>query len=185
MKILLFIFILISGCGTKRMESKPEGINQSPTSIYEIKANAIDGSEIDFNVYRGKKLLIVNTASECGFTPQYEDLQKLHEKYKGKITVLGFPSNDFGGQEPGTNEEIVSFCSNNYNITFQLFEKSVVKGKNKSALYSWLSSKEKNGWNESEPGWNFCKYLINEEGELVNFYGSAIKPLSEEIISKL
>ena len=185
MKSLFVVFILFAGCGTNRMESKPEGISESPTSIYDIKVNAIDGNEIDFNDYRGKKLLIVNTASECGFTPQYEDLQKLHEAYKGQITILGFPSNDFGGQEPGTNSEIVSFCTNNYSITFQMFEKSIVKGKNKSELYSWLSTKEKNGWNESEPGWNFCKYLIDEKGEIVNFYGSAISPLSEEIISKL
>jgi len=186
MKKIILLIIVLASCGYKRIQSRPVGmITQSASSIYDIKVKAIDGSQIDFSIYRGKKLLIVNTASECGFTPQYEDLQRLHAMYEDKITILGFPSNDFGGQEPGTNEEIAEFCSKNFQVTFQLFEKSVVSGKNKSALYSWLTIKDQNGWNDVEPNWNFCKYLVSEEGELINFFGSAIDPFSEEIVGKL
>jgi len=167
------------------MESKPEGINQSPTSIYEIKANAIDGSEIDFNVYRGKKLLIVNTASECGYTPQYKDLQQLHELYGDKIEILGFPANNFGGQEPGTDIEIAAFCQENYAVSFQMFSKISVKGTDMVPLYQWLTDKSKNGWNDEAPNWNFCKYYINEKGELMKFYASAINPMGEELLKEI
>ncbi len=130
-------------------------------------------------------MLIVNTASKCGYTPQYKDLQRLHEQYGSKIAVLGFPCNQFGGQEPGTKEEIVSFCTKNYGVTFPLFEKVEVKGSGKSPLYAWLTDKSKNGWNEQEPTWNFCKYVINEKGELVAFYPSKTNPFDEKIISLL
>ncbi len=152
------------------------------TSIYDFKIEAIDGTTIDFSQYKGKKLLIVNTASKCGYTPQYEDLQKLHELYGDKLTILGFPSNNFMGQEPGTNLEIAKFCKVNYGVTFQLFSKIEVKGKDQHPLYAWLSDKDKNGWNDKSPTWNFCKYLINEEGKLVNFYKSGVKPMDEKII---
>ena len=157
----------------------------SEKSIYDFELHSISGEAINFSRYAGKKLLIVNTASECGFTPQYEDLQKLHSLYKDKVTILGFPSNDFGGQEPGTNEEIAQFCNKNYEVTFQMFEKIEVSGKNKNPLYKWLSSKEQNGWNDVEPGWNFCKYLVNEKGELMKFYASAVKPMSREILDEI
>ncbi len=184
--ILIFLLLNITvGCGRTRVESKPAIVQETRSSIYDLKMKSIDGSVIDFSIYRGKNLLIVNTASECGYTPQYADLQKLHETRQGDITILGFPSNDFGGQEPGTNEEIVLFCRNNYQVTFQMFEKSAVKGEGKNQLYNWLTSKDENGWNDVEPNWNFCKYLVNKNGELVNFYGSAIKPLSEEIMGKI
>lgn len=151
-------------------------------SIYDFKIEAIDGTTIDFSQYKGKKLLIVNTASKCGYTPQYEDLQKLHELYGDKLTILGFPSNNFMGQEPGTNVEIAKFCKVNYGVTFQLFSKIEVKGKDQHPLYAWLSDKDKNGWNDKAPTWNFCKYLINEEGKLVNFYKSGVKPMDQKII---
>src|SRR3954468_617230 len=123
------------------------------TSIYDFKVPGLDGKEIDFSQFKGKTLLIVNTASKCGNTPQYADLQKLHETYGSKVTILGFPADNFGHQEPGTNAEIGEFCKKNYGVTFQMFEKISVKGDDQHALYKFL--KEKTG---QEPGWNFCKY---------------------------
>lgn len=152
-------------------------------SIYEFKMNDIDGKEVDFSTYKGKKLLLVNVASKCGYTPQYADLQELNEKYGDKVTILAFPANNFGGQEPGTSEDIKEFCSANYGVTFQLFEKISVKGADKHPLYRWLSDKNLNGWNNTEPSWNFCKYLINENGELVKFFPSSVKPLDNELVN--
>jgi glutathione peroxidase len=148
-------------------------------SLYDFKMNAIDGEPIDFSIYKGKTLLIVNTASECGFTPQYEELQKLHELHGDKITVLGFPANNFGGQEPGTNMEIAAFCQKNYGVSFQMFEKISVKGDDQHALYQWL--KEKTG---QEPTWNFCKYLVKPDGT-VKFFDSKVKPMDTQITAAL
>ena len=158
---------------------------QEAKSIHSFKVKALDGKTIDFSKFKGKKILIVNTASECGFTPQYEDLEKLYETYKDKLVIVGFPANNFGGQEPGTNAEISSFCSLNYGVSFQMMEKVVVKGSGKCELYQWLSDKSKNGWNEKEPSWNFCKYVINEKGELQNFFASGIKPNSPEFLAAI
>lgn len=152
-------------------------ITSAASGIYDFKVNALDGQTIDFRKYKGKTLLIVNVASKCGYTPQYNDLQELHEKYGDRVTVLGFPSNDFGGQEPGTNLEIAEFCKANYGVTFQMFEKITVKGNEQHALYAFL--KEKTG---NEPTWNFCKYLVKPDGS-VKFYNSKVKPL--EIVSDL
>jgi len=151
----------------------------APASLYDFKINSLEGKAIDFSAFKGKTLLIVNTASECGYTPQYADLQKLHEQYGSKITVLGFPANNFGGQEPGSNSEIKSFCSKNYGVTFQMFEKVSVKGPDQHPLYAWL--KEKTG---SEPSWNFCKYLVKPDGS-VTFLPSRVKPLDDQIIKAL
>jgi glutathione peroxidase len=151
----------------------------STGSLYDFKIHSLDGKLIDFSQYKGKTLLIVNTASECGFTPQYEDLQMLHETYGDKITILGFPANNFGGQEPGSNEQIASFCKKNYGVTFQMFEKISVKGNDQHALYAWL--KEKTG---QEPSWNFCKYLVKPDGT-VKFFRSGVKPMDERIIGEL
>jgi glutathione peroxidase len=151
----------------------------STGSLYDFKIHSLDGKLIDFSQYKGKTLLIVNTASECGFTPKYEDLQKLHETYGDKITILGFPANNFGGQEPGSNEQIASFCKKNYGVTFQMFEKISVKGNDQHALYAWL--KEKTG---QEPSWNFCKYLVKPDGT-VKFFRSGVKPMDERIIGEL
>lgn len=149
------------------------------TSLYDFKINSLDGQLIDFSQYKGKTLLIVNTASECGYTPQYEDLQKLNEQYGSKITVLGFPANNFGAQEPGTSLEIAEFCKKNYGVTFQMFEKISVKGNDQHALYKWL--KEKTG---QEPTWNFCKYLVKADGS-VTFFSSKVKPMDKQIIDAL
>ena len=156
-----------------------------PKSFYDFKMTGLDGREVDFSAFKGKKVLLVNVASKCGYTPQYADLQKLHELYGSKVIVVGIPANNFGKQEPGTNEEIATFCSNNYGVTFQMLEKISVKGDDIHPLYTWLSTKDYNGWNDQAPSWNFCKYLINENGELVQFYPSKVKPLSEEIITEI
>ena len=149
------------------------------TSLYDFKMNSLDGTPIEFKNYKGKTLLIVNTASECGYTPQYADLQKLHETYGSKVTILGFPANNFGGQEPGTNAQIASFCQKNYGVTFQMFEKISVKGADQHPLYTWL--KEKTG---QEPGWNFCKYLVKPDGT-VKFFKSGVNPMDKQIIDEL
>lgn len=159
--------------------------NMGTKSFYDLSMRSLDGKEISFSTYKGKKLLLVNTASECGFTPQYTELQHLHETRGDRITILGFPANNFGGQEPGTNEEIGTFCQKNFGVTFQLFERSDVVGKNKNPVYQWLTDKTQNGWNEEKPNWNFCKYLVSEKGELLKFYSSAVSPLSKEILDEL
>jgi glutathione peroxidase len=164
MKLLLsFLILLMSTAG----------------SLYDFKMNALDGKSIDFSAYKGKTILIVNVASKCGNTPQYADLQKLQETYGDKVTILGFPANNFGGQEPGTNLEIGEFCQKNYGVTFQMFEKISVKGSDQHALYAWL--KEKTG---SEPTWNFCKYLVKPDGT-VKFFASKVQPLDKQITDEL
>jgi glutathione peroxidase len=149
----------------------------APASIYDFKAKSIDGTEINFSKYKGKSILIVNVASKCGYTPQYADLQKLHEQYGDKVTILGFPANNFGSQEPGSNLQIAEFCKQNYGVSFQMFEKVSVKGDDQHELYKWL--KEKTG---QEPSWNFCKYLVKPDGT-VKFFASKVKPF--DIVSEL
>jgi len=149
----------------------------APSSVYDFKMKSIEGNEIGFSKYKGKSLLIVNVASKCGYTPQYADLQKLHEQYGDKVTILGFPANNFGSQEPGSNLEIAEFCDKNYGVTFQMFEKISVKGEDQHELYKFL--KEKSG---QEPSWNFCKYLVKPDGT-VKFFPSKVKPL--DIASEL
>lgn len=143
-------------------------------SIYDIKLLDIKGNLTDLSVYKGRKMLIVNTASACGYTPQYSSLQKVHEK--GDVVVLGFPCNDFGAQEQGSESEIASFCEVNFGVSFPLFSKIHVKGENQHPLYKWLSDSSLNGWNTQLPDWNFCKYLINEKGDLVKYFSSAVDP---------
>ncbi|HCZ37332.1 MAG TPA: glutathione peroxidase [Cytophagales bacterium] len=151
----------------------------SAPTIYDFKINSLEGKQVDFSAYKGKTLLIVNTASKCGYTPQYEELQKLHEQFGSKITILGFPANNFGGQEPGTNLQIAEFCKANYGVTFQMFEKISVKGDDQHPLYALL--KEKTG---QEPTWNFCKYLVKPDGT-VTFLSSKVKPLDPQIVGAL
>ena len=154
-------------------------LTMTTSSLYDLKMNSLDGQLIDFSKYKGKTLLIVNTASECGYTPQYEDLQKLHEQYGSKVIILGFPANNFGAQEPGTNSQIAEFCKKNYGVTFQMFEKISVKGDDQHELYKWL--KEKTG---QEPGWNFCKYIVKGDGT-VKFFSQKIKPMDQQILNEL
>lgn len=157
--------------------SKPKPVTGS---VYDFKVKSLSGQEINFETYRGKKLLIVNTASKCGYTYQYEELQKLHEQYGDRVTVLGFPANNFLWQEPGSNTDIAEFCQLNYGVTFQMFEKISVKGKDQHPLYAWLQAKS-----GKKPSWNFCKYLIDEQGNVIEFYGSKVSPLDEQIVGKL
>ena len=189
---LLLIFVI--GVGvllTTSFKAKTKNIilntnNIAPKkSFYELEAISLDGKKISFDQYKNKKILIVNVASKCGYTYQYEGLQKLQDIYQDKVIVLGFPANDFFNQESGSNEEIEEFCETNYGITFPMFEKTTTKGKKQSPIYQWLTYKDFNGWNAQRPTWNFCKYLVNEQGKLVGFFDSKVKPLSEEITSLL
>lgn len=187
------LYAVLSLFGCKQVRSKPENINMSDKStLYQFleanpnaKVKSIDGAEFDYAQLKGKKVLIVNTASECGYTPQYEDLEKLYQAHKDKLIILGFPANNFGGQEPGTNEEIKEFCKSKYNVTYPMFEKISVLGDDMAPLYKWLSSKDLNGWNDQQPKWNFNKYLLDEEGNLVKYFSSAVKPMSDDIVSQL
>ena len=165
MKIVTFLLLLM--------------VSAAEQSIYDFRMNSLEGEEIDFERYRGKTLLIVNVASKCGFTPQYADLEKLHEEFGEKVVVLGFPANNFGGQEPGTSEEIAAFCRKNYGVKFQMFEKISVKGEDQHPLYQWLKAKT-----GETPTWNFCKYLVKPDGT-VKFFPSKVKPMDQEILDAL
>jgi glutathione peroxidase len=154
-------------------------------SFYDFSMRSINGEEIDFASFKGKKLLLVNVASKCGYTPQYKDLQALHEKYGDKVVILGFPANNFGGQEPGSNEEIAAFCEDTFGVSFTMFEKISVKGVDQHPLYRWLSDKSLNGWNDQAPSWNFCKYLIDENGKLVKFYPSSVNPMGADLLKDI
>ena len=154
-------------------------------SIYDFKVAAIDGSVINFAEFKGKHILIVNTASKCGYTPQYKDLEALYRQYKGKLVVIGFPANNFGGQEPGSNEEIQVFCSEKYDVSFPMAAKVSVKGDDMHPLFRWLTSKSENGVLDAEIRWNFGKFLLDEKGKLVEYFPSRVNPLSTEITAKL
>jgi glutathione peroxidase len=155
-------------------------------SFYNLTATANNGNIIHFKEFEGKKLLLVNTASDCGYTAQYDELEKLYEQYQNNLVVVGFPANDFKNQEKGTDEQIAQFCKINYGVTFPLVKKSsVVKGINQNEVFEWLSNKNKNGWNSEQPSWNFAKYLVNERGMLINYFGPAVSPLDETIIKAI
>jgi glutathione peroxidase len=156
-----------------------------PRSIYDFKVAALMGGTIDFSKYKGKKILIVNTASKCGNTPQYADLEALYKKYKNKMVIIGFPANDFGRQEPGTNTEIAEFCQKNYSVSFPMAAKITVKGDDMAPVYQWLTQKKYNDLQDSEVQWNFQKYLINENGQLVAVFNPKTQPMSPEIIAAI
>ena len=162
-----------------------EGNPKPPKSFYRIELKSLEGDEISLSDFRGRKVLIVNVASRCGFTSQYKELQELYSKYKDKLVIIAAPCNDFGWQEPGSPSDIRRFCDMNYQITFPIIEKQNIKSVPRSELYSWLSMPSKNGWNKSLPSWNFCKYLVNEDGELTHFFRSNVKPMSETILSNI
>lgn len=154
-------------------------------SIYDFKVASLEGKTIKLSAYKGKKILIVNTASKCGFTPQYEELQALHTKYKGKLVILGFPANNFGGQEPGTSKEIKEFCQKNYGVSFVMADKVSVKGEDIHPLFKYLVGEASKMGIEDPIKWNFTKFLIDEKGKLVNVFGSKVKPMSEDITKYL
>lgn len=165
-----------------KVSSAKNDLSISPVvSIYSIPVTDIQGRTDTLEAFRGKKMLIVNTASECGYTPQYEALQSLHQRFGDKIAVLAFPCNDFGGQEPAEEITIHAFCQARYGVTFPLFSKIHVVGIGQHPLYAWLSDAGKNGWNSEVPTWNFCKYLIDEEGKLLYFFNASFDPLDKLI----
>jgi glutathione peroxidase len=164
--------------------NNPEALAQAGT-VYDFTVKSIDGKDVKLSQYKGKKLLIVNTASECGFTPQYKELEELYKKHGDKVTVLGFPANNFHGQEPGSDAQIATFCEKNYGVTFPLFSKISVKGADTAPLYQFLADKTRNGGISEAPSWNFCKYLVDEQGHVVKFYPSKITPLSPELLADI
>lgn len=160
-------------------------VGEPKESIYDIQINNISGQPIDLHQFKGKKILFVNTASKCGFTPQYKDLEQLHQEYGEKVQIIGLPCNQFLNQEPGKEEEIASFCEKNYGVSFLMTEKIDVKGKDQHAVYAWLTQKKKNGSKDSKVQWNFQKYLVNEKGELVAFFSPKTTPLDPAIIEAI
>lgn len=179
---LLSILLLISILIYAFLPMKKITTSQQP-SLYDFtfQLRDIHGKPIDFHQFKGKKLLLVNVASECGFTPQYADLQKLHDTYKDKVTLIGIPCNQFGNQEPGSLEEIQEFCSTKFGVTFLMTEKINVKGTEQHQLYQWLTQKSLNGLKDSSVKWNFQKYLLNEQGQLIDYYYSITNPMSDAI----
>jgi len=160
-------------------------IQKSSKSIYDIEINSLQGKSIDFSAYKGKKILFVNVASKCGFTPQYRELQKLQETYSDSLAVIGVPCNQFGKQEPGNSDQIQEFCEINYGVSFLITEKIDVKGGNQHELYQWLTKKAINGKQNSTVKWNFQKYLIDENGEFLDYFYSITKPMNSRITSHL
>jgi glutathione peroxidase len=181
-KIAIGVTIITVGIMATLAEKFSSDGDKKPISgtIYDFKIASLTGKEVDFSQYKGKYVMIVNTASKCGFTPQYADLQKLHEQFGNKVAVLGFPANNFLWQEPGTNHDIEEFCQVNYGVGFQMFEKVSVKGNDKHPLYAWLEAKT-----GKSPSWNFCKYLVSPEGDVLAFYPSKTNPLDKEIIDQI
>jgi len=153
------------------------------SGFYDFKVKTLEGQEFDFASLKGKKVMIVNTASKCGFTPQYKELEEVSEKYQGNLVIIGFPANNFAKQEPGSATDIRKFCTENYGVKFPIMEKISVKGDDMHPLYKWLTSKSKNGVMDSEVKWNFQKYLIDENGKLVDVIYSKEKPDSEKVIA--
>jgi glutathione peroxidase len=154
-----------------------------PRDIYDFKVASIDGGIIDFSDFRGRKIMIVNTASFCGFTSQYQELEMLYREHKQKLVIVGFPANSFMFQEPGSNEKIAAFCKMKYDVTFPMAAKISVKGMKMAPIYKWLTQKQYNGLSDNKVAWNFQKYLINEEGKLTHIFAHQTAPLSEEILA--
>lgn len=177
--------------GTRMKLSKLTGIgievnsnmqNREPAhSFYALEATGNNGEAVSFEKFRGRKVLLVNLASQCGYTPQYAELEELYQSQKDHLTILGFPSNDFGAQEPGSDTEIENFCRVNFGVTFPLFKKDHVSGAGKQPVYEWLSDPAKNGWNAEEPSWNFNKYLVDEKGRLQKLFSSSVSPFDIHI----
>jgi glutathione peroxidase len=185
--IIISCFLLMS-CQNQAQTQKGNTSTQTTMkqSIYTFKVEDLEGKEFDFASLKGKKIMVVNTASKCGLTPQYKDLQALYEEYKDKgLVIIGFPANDFMSQEPGTNEEIGAFCEKNYGVTFPMMSKISVKGKDMHPIYQFLTKKSLNGFQDSEVEWNFQKYLLNDKGELEKVISPRIKPNDKEVLEWL
>ena len=178
-------FILLSSFNESATINTSNNKPPKKQSIHKFKVEALDGSTIDFSKFKGKKILVVNTASKCGNTPQYESLEKLYEKYSDKLMIVGFPANNFGGQEPGTNAEIKEFCAKNYGVTFPMASKISVKGDDVAPIYKWLTHKDENGVLDAEITWNFNKFLLDEDGVIIAKFDSKVLPMSDEILNHL
>lgn len=174
---MFFIAVLLMVTGFSASAQKKN------LSIHQFKIASLEGGTIDFSTYKGKYILVVNTASKCGFTPQYKDLQNVYELYGDKLVVVGFPSDNFGNQEFGDNKEIAAFCEKNYGVTFPLTTKIDVKGKNIHPIYSFLTQKKENGVLDATVSWNFNKFLLDKNGKMIAHFGSKVKPDSEEILN--
>ena len=186
--VFTLIVIFFTGIGTMtflKSTLKADPKIKSIKPFYDLSINDINGDLIDLKSFKGKKIMLVNVASKCGYTDQYSDLQELYQTHSEKLEIIGIPCNDFGRQEPGSAEEIKSFCNVNYGVTFTLASKQKIKSKPISNLYEWLSNPELNGWNSALPSWNFCKYIIDEEGELIHFFRSGVNPNDSEILELL
>ncbi len=182
--MLLSVGAFLQSCTQQKKEISQDKTQQMKT-IYDYKVESLDGKEINFADFKGKKILIVNTASECGFTPQYADLETLSKDYKDKLVVVGFPANNFGGQEPGSNAEIGAFCQKNYGVTFPMAAKVSVKGDDTAPIFKYLTEKELNGVKNTTILWNFTKFLLDENGKLIDSFISTTKPTSESITKYL
>lgn len=184
--IILSVAAFMQNCGNQKTEISKEKTQQlMGKTIYDYKVESLDGGEINFADFKGKKILIVNTASECGFTPQYADLEQLSKDYKDKLVVVGFPANNFGGQEPGTNAEIGAFCQKNYGVTFPMAAKVSVKGDDTAPIFKYLTEKDLNGVKNTSILWNFTKFLVDENGKLIDTFISTTKPTSSSITKYL
>jgi glutathione peroxidase len=180
----LMWFTKLTGTNSKKIDNSQ--IKSPIVSFYDLSVAINDGSQLSFSSLKGKKVLLVNTASDCGYTNQYQDLQKLHEQYKDKLVIIGFPANDFKEQEKGDDAEIASFCKKNYGVTFPLAKKSIViRSPQQNLVYQWLTDTSKNGWCSQFPTWNFSKYLINENGILTNYFAPSVSPMSSEIVNAI
>ena len=168
------------------MDTKNENNVEAKTSFYSLSILMNDGSTFHFDSLKGKKVLLVNTASHCGYTKQYDGLEALYQKYKDKLVIIAFPANDFGAQEPGSDSTIAEFCKKNYGVRFPIAMKSSVKkGKEQNEVFKWLSDATLNGWNTQDPTWNFGKYLVDENGKLLNYYSSGVDPMDDKILNEL
>ena len=153
-------------------------------SIYSLQVPLNNGNNLSLEAYKGKKIMLVNTASNCGYTNQYDDLQKLYQQFNNQLEIIAFPANDFKEQEKGSDSDIAQFCKINFGVTFPLAKKSVVvKSNDQNSIFNWLTNKKKNGWNEKAPSWNFSKYLIDEKGTLTHYFDPSISPLSNDVIN--
>lgn len=185
---LIAFFLNIFSCSSRKGSqiSAPTNYDNSTISFYTLSATLNNNDKLEFSSLKGKKVLIVNTASKCGFTGQYEGLEKLYEAYKGKLIVIAFPDNDFLNQEKGTDKEIAQFCRMNYGVTFPIAKKAgVIKNAEQQEVFRWLTDKKLNGWNDQAPKWNFTKYLISEDGNLLSYFKSSVDPMNEKIIKAI
>lgn len=184
-RLLKLVYPLLMLFSRRKTPSVSHPHPAEPHSFYHLTCTRNDGTPFHFSTLKGRHVLLVNTASHCGYTAQYAELQQLQEQFHNKLVVLGFPSNDFGNQEPEGDAEIASFCERNFGVSFPLMQKAAVIGKAQQPVFEWLSNPELNGWNDRSPNWNFCKYHVGPEGLLHGFYPSGVNPLDEQITSKI